>query len=136
MKNLVTTFGNYLTSGSVNIEEDLTLQKVHEIVNHWVVHEITKELFKSSNETKMVFLDNNLVLFYHETKEYFDDEINKIVPSIIIENNYVHGTYLIARMENGVFKKLTEEDIKYLEGCYNQIVVLKQAYFSKKNKNG
>lgn len=136
MKNLVTTFGNYLTSGSVNIEEDLTLQKVHEIVNHWVVHEITKELFKSSNETKMVFLDNNLVLFYHETKEYFDDEINKIVPSIIIENNYVHGTYLIARMENGVFKNLTEEDIKYLESCHNQIVMLKQAYFSKKNKNG
>ena len=136
MKNLVTTFGNYLTSGSVNIEEDLTLQKVHEIVNHWVVHEITKELFKSSNETKMVFLDNNLVLFYHETKEYFDDEINKIVPSIIIENNYVHGTYLIARMENGIFKKLTEEDVKYLEGCHNQIVMLKQAYFSKNNKNG
>ena len=136
MKNLVTTFGNYLTSGSVNIEEDLTLQKAHEIVNHWVVHELTKELFKSNNETKMVFLDNNLVLFYHETKEYFDDEIDKIVPSIIIENNYVHGTYLIARMENGVFKQLTEEDIKYLEGCHNQIAMLKQAYFSKKNKNG
>lgn len=136
MKNLVTTFGNYLTSSSVNIEEDLTLQKAHEIVNHWVVHEITKELFKPSNETKVVFLNNNLVLFYHETKEYFDDEIDKIVPSIIIENNYVHGTYLIARMENGVFKQLTEEDIKYLEGCHNQIAMLKQAYFSKKNKNG
>lgn len=136
MKNSVTTFGNYLTSGSVNIEENLTLQKAHEIVNHWVVHEITKELFKPSNETKMVFLNNNLVLFYHETKEYFDDEIDKIVPSIIIENNYVHGTYLIARMENDVFKNLTEQDIKYLEGCHNQIVALKQTYFSKKNKNG
>ena len=62
----------------------------------------------------------------HQTKE---------ITSIIIENNYVHGTYLIARMENGIFRDLTEEDIKYLEGCHNQIVMLKQAYFSKKNKN-
>lgn len=135
MNKVTTTFGNYLINGAVNIEENLTLRKVHEIVNHWVVHKKTKELFKFANETKMVFLENGLVLFYHETKEYFDDEINKIIPSIIIENNYVHGTYLIARMENGQFENLTQEDVKYLENCFNQVSALKEVCVNK-NKNG
>lgn len=129
-----TVFGNYLMgSSSVVVEEDLTLQKIHEIVNHWLINKRTNELFKSSNETTMVNLDNGLMLFYHKPEERLKEEIAETLPSLIIENIYIYGAYIIAKMDNGNFVDLTKEDIEYLEGCYNQILVLKKAVA---NKNG
>lgn len=129
-----TVFGNYLTgSSSVIVEEDLTLQKIHEIVNHWFINKRTNELFKSSNETTMVDLGNGLMLFYHKPEERLKEEIAETLPSLIIENIYIYGAYIIAKMDKGNFVDLTKEDIEYLEGCYNQILVLKKAVA---NKNG
>ena len=130
MKKINTVFGNYLLgSSSAIVEEDLTLQRVHEIVNHWVVNKRTNELMKPYNETTMVNLGNNLVLFYHKTEE----ELKDCLPSLIIENTYIYGAYLIAKMENNNFVDLTKEDLQYLEGCYNQILALKKTIA---NKNG
>ena len=59
-----TVFGNYLMgSSSVVVEEDLTLQKIYEIVNHWFINKRTNELQKTYNETTMVALNNGLMLF-------------------------------------------------------------------------
>lgn len=129
-----TVFGNYLMgSSSVIVEEDLTLQKVHEIVNHWFINKRTNELYKAYNETTMVALDNGLMLFYHKPEERLKEEIAETLPSLIIENVYIYGAYVIARLNGNNFVDLTEEDIQYLEGCYNQILAIKK---TMANKNG
>lgn len=115
-----TVFGNYLIgSSSVIVEEDLTLQKVHEIVNHWFINKRTNELYKAYNETTIVALDNGLMLFYHKPDERLKEEIKETLPSLIIEieNVYIYGAYVIARLNGNNFVDLTEEDIQYLEGC-------------------
>lgn len=138
MKKVNTVFGNYLMgSSSVIIEEDLTLQKIHEIVNHWIINKRTNELHKTYNETTMVNLDNGLMLFYHKPEERLKEEIAETLPSLIIENIYIYGAYIIAKMDKGNFVDLTTEDIEYLEGCYNQILALKKTMINKtSNKNG
>lgn len=129
-----TVFGNYLMgSSSVVVEEDLTLQKIHEIVNHWFINKRTNKLYKAYNETTMVALDNGLMLFYHKPEERLKEEIAETLPSLIIENIYIYGAYIIAKMDKGNFVDLTKEDVEYLEGCYNQILALKKAVA---NKNG
>ena len=138
MKKVNTVFGNYLMgSSSVIIEEDLTLQKIHEIVNHWIINKRTNELHKTYNETSMVALGDGLMLFYHKPEERLKEEIKETLPSLIIENVYIYGAYLIARLEGNNFVDLTKEDVQYLEGCYNQILALKKTMISKtNNKNG
>ena len=129
-----TVFGNYLMgSSSVVVEEDLTLQKVHEIVNHWFINKRTNKLYKAYNETTMVALDNGLMLFYHKPEERLKEEIAETLPSLIIENVYIYGAYVVARLDGNNFVDLTEEDIQYLEGCYNQILAIKK---TMANKNG
>ena len=129
-----TVFGNYLMGGSsVTIEEDLTLQKVHEIVNNWFINKRTNELFKAYNETSMVALDNGLMLFYHKPTKEMEEEVQDYLPSLIIENVYIYGAYVIARLDGNNFVDLTKEDIQYLEGCYSQILVIKK---TMSNKNG
>ena len=134
MKKMNTVFGNYLMgSSSVIVEEDLTLQKIHEIVNHWLINKRTNELYKAYNETTMVALDNGLMLFYHKPEERLKEEIAETLPSLIIENVYIYGAYVVARLDGNNFVDLTEEDVRYLEGCYNQILAIKK---TMANKNG
>jgi hypothetical protein len=129
-------FGNYLVGGGcVCIEDNLSLRKIHEIVNHWTIHEGTGELFKFSNETRMIFLEEGLVLFYHLCESYFDDEIAKCVPSISIEGNDVFGTYVITRYENGEFINLTETDILRLEKCQYEADKLRKKELEKRRNN-
>ena len=129
-------FGNYLVGGGcVCIEDNLSLQKIHEIVNHWTIHEGTGELFKFSNETRMIFLEDGIVLFYHLCESYFDDEIAKYVPSLSIEGNDVFGTYVITRYENGEFINLTETDILRLEKCQHEADKLRKKELEKRRKN-
>ena len=129
-----TVFGNYLMgSSSVIVEEDLTLQKIHEIVNHWLINKRTNELYKTYNETTMAALDNGLMLFYYKPEERLKVEIVETLPSLIIENVYIYGAYVIARLDGNNFVDLTEEDVQYLEGCYNQILAIKK---TMTNKNG
>lgn len=128
-------FGNYLVGGGcVCIEYNLSLQKIHEIVNLWIIHAGTGELFKSSNETRMIFLEDGLVLFYHLYESYFDDGIAKF-PSISIDGNDVFGTYVITRYENGEFINLTETDILRLEKCQYEADELRKKELEKRRKN-
>lgn len=129
-------FGNYLIGGGcVCIEDDFSLQKIHEIVNHWSVHPITQEPFRFTNETKMIFLDDGLVLFYHPCENCRDDEIAKVVPSIRIDGHSILGTYIIARCEKGEFVNLNKEDITRLEKCQREIEVEIQKELEKRRKN-
>ena len=129
-----TVFGNYLMgSSSVVVEEDLTLQKVHEIVNNWFINKRTNELYKAYNETTMIALDGGLMLFYHKPTKEMEEEVKDYLPSLIIENVYIYGAYVIARLDGNNFVDLTKEDIQYLEGCYSQILAIKK---TMSNKNG
>lgn len=139
MGKTTTIFGNYLYGGSVTIEKNLTLERVHDLLNGWRNNIVTNELERKSNETIVKFLDNGLVLFNHRSK----DCENQSTPNLVIENNYIYGGYIIARMNDGDFIDLTAEDIEYLEGCYTQILILRKAIndklakeYQENNKNG
>lgn len=137
MSSFTKIYSNHLSSGAVSMIQNLTLQKIHEIVNHWEINPKTKKLFKFYNETRMVFLENDLVLFYHPTpKEDLEGEILEYVPNLIIENNIIRGTYVIAKIKNGNIEDLTDEDVLYIDGCYKQVLALKLTYLNKNNKSG
>lgn len=134
-----TIFGNYLFGGSVSIEKDLTLEKIHDLLNGWRNNIDTGKLERKSNETIVKFLDNGLVIFNHRSKNCEDQS----TPNLVIENNYIYGGYIIVRMDKGNFVDLTTEDIEYLEGCYTQILILRKAIneklkkeYQENNKNG
>ena len=120
MRERTVIFGNYLCGGCACVEEDLTLEKIHRIINHWFINQRTGELYKASNKTQMVFLENNLVLFYH-TAEDCVDEGAKQIPHLIFEDHSIFGIYIIARYENGDFVDLTKEDILRLEKSKQEI---------------
>lgn len=132
MSEKTVVFGNYLFGGCVCIEDDLTLQKIHGIVNNWSKHPITGELYRHNNETKMVFLDDGLVIFNHPPKSFFDDDISKIVPCLIVDGHSIFGNYLITRYENGKFVNLKREDIVRLEKCQQEIEEMRMKELEKR----
>lgn len=138
-ENKTIIYGNYLCGGAVSVEENLTFEKIHDIVNGWRGEVSQTFIGRRTNETVVSFLENGLVLFNHFTEE----SKNQSTPNLIIENHYVYGTYIIARMENGKIISLTSEDIKYIDGCYLQIEILRKAIndtlkknAQRENKNG
>jgi hypothetical protein len=127
--NTILILGNYICSEPCfTIENNLTLKRIHEILNHWCINERTQELDKFSNKTSMVYLDNDLVLFYNEKDKRGE------YPTFDIEGHKVYGSFIIARYdeETNNFVTLTDEDKQYLEVLSFDIVMGKIEYYKNK----
>lgn len=125
-------FGNYLFGGCVCIEDDLTLQKIHGIVNNWGKHPITGELYRFYNETQMMILDDGLIVFNHTPKKFSEDDISAIIPCLIVDGHSIFGNYLITRYEDGKFVNLRQEDIIRLEKCQCEIEEMRMKEIEKR----